>query len=252
MASKAMGSIPARESPPNPDPPTTYKKSENRTKTRLRCTASVRYAFRTMLPLNTPGLHMPDIKRYVRPIDGFAAPDIADALEPGEQPMPFEIPQGPDFDGKILKSEEHGLFIALSNPHASLIDIANDFKVSLETLSVWMMRPDIAARMDAIASASVSRAQFVAKSFLPAAARSAGRIIALHQIARRHNPLSCGGGTTQSERRFDKLAMLASNILVRISKLSHSPNTPSAHKRGSEKSSAKSVAEASPKQKSGK
>ena len=252
MASKALGSIPARETAPTPDPPITYKKSENRTKTHLRCTVPVRYAFSTMLPLNTPGLHMPDIKRYVRPIDGFAAPDIADALKPGEQPKPFEIPQGPDFDGKVLKNQEHALFIALSDPHTSLIDIANDFMVSLEALSVWMMRPDIAARMDTIASASVSRAQFVAKSFLPAAARSAGRIIALHQIARRHNPLSCGGGTTQSERRFDKLAMLASNILVRISKLGASPNAPSAHKRGSEKSPTKSVAETSPKQKSGK
>lgn len=171
-----------------------------------------------MILTQNPGHYLPDIKRYVHPIDGFAAPDIADDLKPDELPKDFEIPDGPLYKGDIGPKVGEELIRSLSDPHKSLIDIANEFEISLEALSVWMMRPDIAERLESIESAAVSRARFVAKSFLPAAARSAGRVIALHQIARRHNPGSIAGDT-HNERRFDKIAMLAGNILLRISKL---------------------------------
>lgn len=175
-----------------------------------------------MIPGNSPGHWLPDIKRYVRPIDGFAAPDIADPLPPGERPKDFEIPPAPEFDRPVKPGHEQDLFLALADPHASLIDVANEFKVSLEALSVWMVRPDIAARLESIAEASVVRARFVAKSFLPAAARTAGRIIALHQIVRRHNPKSLARDSN-NERRFDKTAIQAGNLLARLSTFGEKP-----------------------------
>lgn len=175
-----------------------------------------------MIPGNSPGYWLPDIKRYVRPIDGFAAPDIADPLPPGERPKDFEIPPGPDFDRPVKPGHEKDLFLALADPHASLIDVANEFKVSLEALSVWMVRPDIAARLESIAEASVVRARFVAKSFLPAAARTAGRIIALHQIVRRHNPKSLARDSN-NDRRFDKTAIQAGILLARLATFGEKP-----------------------------
>lgn len=169
-----------------------------------------------MIPTGTPGNYLPDIKRYVRPIDGFKAPDIADPLKPGERPQPFETPEKPVFTRPIQAKVEEDLLLALADPHASLIDVANDFEIALEALAVWMQRPDIAARLEAIASASVTRAVFVAKSFLPAAARSAGRILALHQINRRNNPKSIARDTN-NDRRFDKTALHAGNLLLKIS-----------------------------------
>jgi len=170
-----------------------------------------------MIPTQT-GYTLPDIKRYIRPIDGFKAPDIADDLPPGEIPEDFEVPEVPAFKEQIDPLQEEDLIGALADPHASLIEVANDFEISLESLSVWMQRPDVAARLEAVASAATTRAVFVAKSFLPAAARSAGRILALHQIDRRHNPQSLAGDT-HNNRRFDKTALHAGNLLLRIAKL---------------------------------
>ncbi len=177
-----------------------------------------------MIQGNSPGHWLPDIKRFVRPIDGFDAPDIADPLKPGERPQAFEIPTKPDFDRPIKPKVEHELFLALADPHASLIDIANEFEISLEALSTWLLRPDVAARMESIASAAVTRARFVAKSFLPAAARSAGRILALHQIFRRHNPKSMAPDD-HNDRRFDKTAMQASAMLLRIAAFGQPANS---------------------------
>ncbi|MBN8598036.1 MAG: hypothetical protein J0L78_10220 [Planctomycetes bacterium] len=171
-----------------------------------------------MIPTGTPGNYLPDIKRYVRPIDGFKAPDIADPLKPGERPQPFETPEKPVFTRPIKAKVEEDLLLALADPHASLIDVANDFEIALEALAVWMQRPDIAARLETIASASATRAVFVAKSFLPAAARSAGRILALHQINRRNNPKSIARDTN-NDRRFDKTALHAGNLLLKIANL---------------------------------
>ncbi len=176
----------------------------------------------TMIQGNSPGHWLPDVKRFVRPIDGFDAPDIADPLKPGERPQAFEIPTKPDFDRPIKPKVEHELLLALADPHASLIDIANEFEISLEALSTWLLRPDVAARMESIAGAAVVRARFVAKSFLPAAARSAGRILALHQIFRRHNPKSMARDD-HNDRRFDKTAMQASAMLIQIARLDQPP-----------------------------
>ncbi|MBX3390259.1 MAG: hypothetical protein KF691_12495 [Phycisphaeraceae bacterium] len=195
-----------------------------------------------MIPGNSPGHWLPDIKRYVRPIDGFAAPDIADPLPPGERPKDFEIPPAPDFDRPVKPGHEKDLFLALADPHASLIDVANEFKVSLEALSVWMVRPDIAARLESIAEASVVRARFVAKSFLPAAARTAGRILALHQIVRRHNPKSLARDSN-NERRFDKTAIQAGILLARLATFGEKPPPRKTGSPPQDKASAQSPAQ---------
>jgi hypothetical protein len=210
-----------------------------------------------MIPTQIPGHYLPDIKRYIRPIDGFTAPDIADDLPPGELPKDFELPEVPAFKGQVDPDDAQALVAALADPHASLIEVANDFEISLESLSVWMQSPEIQARLETIGSAAATRAVFVAKSFLPAAARSAGRILALHQIARRHNPGSIAGDT-HNERRFDKTALHAGNLLMRIAKLGQrsakkSPAKPApnavhetARERASEKASEKAHGLASP------
>lgn len=170
-----------------------------------------------MIPTQN-GTYLPDLKRYTRPIDGFTAPDIADDLPPGEIPEDFEVPEVAAFKQTVDPLQTEELIAALADPHYSLIEIANDFEVSLESLSVWMQTPEIQARLETIGSAATSRAVFVAKSFLPAAARSAGRILALHQIDRRHNPKSLAPDTNNN-RRFDKTALHAGNLLLRIAKL---------------------------------
>ncbi|MBS0191515.1 MAG: hypothetical protein U0573_10660 [Phycisphaerales bacterium] len=113
---------------------------------------------------------------------------------------------------------EEEILLALANPLASLMDIASDFEISLESLALWMLRPDIAARMEAIASASITRAVFVAKSFLPAAARSAGRIMALHQVDHGDDPKDLGREIS-NDRRSDKTALDAASLLLKISRL---------------------------------
>ncbi|MBS0191960.1 MAG: hypothetical protein JSR52_12510 [Planctomycetes bacterium] len=192
---------------------------------------------RTMIHANPPSpdlQSLPNLNRSARPDPHSPDPHnphpIADPLKPEISPD-----FSPDFGRPIPPKVEHELFLALADPSASLMDIANDFEISLEALTVWMLRPDIAARMESIAQAVVVRARFVAKSFLPAAARSAGHILALHQVDRCHN--SKGTTGDPHNNRSDKAAMQASALLIRIASLglptqkSHIPSASPAKKR---------------------
>lgn len=58
---------------------------------------------------------------------------------------------------------------ALADPDITLRDVANSFDTSIEALTLWMARPDIAARIAAIQAAAVTRVRLIATNFLASA-----------------------------------------------------------------------------------
>lgn len=58
---------------------------------------------------------------------------------------------------------------ALADPDITLRDVAEQFDTSIEALTLWMARPDIAARIAAIQAAAVTRVRLIATNFLASA-----------------------------------------------------------------------------------
>ena len=62
--------------------------------------------------------------------------------------------------------------------NSSLAGLAEEYNTSLESLTLWMARPDIAERLDALASACAARVRIVASNFLPLAVESLRSVLA--------------------------------------------------------------------------
>ncbi|MFA6046378.1 MAG: hypothetical protein WC718_15445, partial [Phycisphaerales bacterium] len=69
---------------------------------------------------------------------------------------------------------------ALGSPDNTLREVASDFNTTVEALTLWMTRPDIADRLNAIHSAVTYRSRLIATNFLPGVVRLLNSIIDNH------------------------------------------------------------------------
>lgn len=69
----------------------------------------------------------------------------------------------------------------LGSPDITLSDVAEMNNVSIEALTLWMIRPDIARRLNNIESAILRRTRLIATNFLPAAAKVLHSILINHE-----------------------------------------------------------------------
>ncbi len=76
---------------------------------------------------------------------------------------------------------ETDLICDLANPANSLENLCAAMGISLEALSLWMARPDVAARLDLMQTTAMNRARFIGRLTLPTAAQSAANIINAHK-----------------------------------------------------------------------
>lgn len=77
---------------------------------------------------------------------------------------------------------ETDLICELADPSTSLTDLCTHCGISLEALTRWMMRPDVAERLDLMQSAAMQRARFIGNLTLPKAAQSAADIVNAYQL----------------------------------------------------------------------
>ena len=105
---------------------------------------------------------------------------------------------------------------ALGSPDNTLRDVAVDFKTTVEALTLWMTRPDIAARLDAIQSAVTRRTRLMATNFLPGVVRLLNSIIDHYsedEHEREPQPLA------PEPRRHRENARKAAALLIRLARL---------------------------------
>lgn len=76
-------------------------------------------------------------------------------------------PAAPSFAPDPLVADR--VLDALADPDITLRDVAEQFDTSIEALTLWMARPDIAARIAAIQAAAVTRVRLIATNFLASA-----------------------------------------------------------------------------------
>ncbi|MCC6951695.1 MAG: hypothetical protein IT433_09645 [Phycisphaerales bacterium] len=65
-----------------------------------------------------------------------------------------------------------------SDFNSSLAGLAEEYNTTLESLTLWMTRPDVAERLDALQSACAARVRLVAANFLPLAVETLRSVLA--------------------------------------------------------------------------
>jgi len=83
---------------------------------------------------------------------------------------------------EVSPLHESDLICELADPSNSLEDLCAAMHISLEALSLWMARPDVAERLDLVQTTAMNRARFIGRLTLPVAAQSAANIINAHKL----------------------------------------------------------------------
>ena len=109
---------------------------------------------------------------------------------------------------------------ALGSPDNTLREVANEYQTTLEAITLWMTRPDIARRLDNIQSAVARRTRLIATNFLPGVTRLLNSIINQHLADEyEHEPQPL----TAEPRRHRENARKAGLLLFRLAKFVESP-----------------------------
>jgi len=109
---------------------------------------------------------------------------------------------------------ETDLICELANPSNSLEDICAAQGISLEALSLWMARPDVAQRLDLVQTTAMNRARFIGRLTLPTAAQSAANIINAHKL-RPQKPTIDSAFNTELHRANENM-LKAARFLQRL------------------------------------
>lgn len=182
--------------------------------------------------LNQTFTSKPHFRPVTRQINGFPPAQIGypnfgeDEEDAPSGPKP---PPRPVLDA-VPQAQEAELFRLLADPLASLLDVAEQCSVTLEALSIWIMRPDILERLEAIENAAVRRARFAARSFLPTAVRCAQQALTLYQLSRRHTA-DKHPRDALLRQRADQTALRISNFLLRVAEFDQKKSSPPKHTR---------------------
>jgi hypothetical protein len=127
---------------------------------------------------------------------------------------------------------------ALSDPDTTLRSIALRFNTTLESLTRWMQRLDIAARLDAIEQAIARRARLLATNYLPSIVTHLITTLDNAQSEEAHptQPASTDLKTLDLRRRAREASRKAAGLLARLArfipaKQSNSSSSPPARRR---------------------
>lgn len=112
----------------------------------------------------------------------------------------------------------------LGSPDCTLRDIANEYKTTLEALTLWLSRDDIAARLNNIESAVCRRTRLIATNFTPCVARLCTIIVSNH--FEDEHELDPGPVTNEPRRRSRDGARKAGALLLRLARLFPSTSPP--------------------------
>ncbi|MCC6952305.1 MAG: hypothetical protein IT433_12785 [Phycisphaerales bacterium] len=96
-------------------------------------------------------------------------------------PAPSPAPNRPDPRAPFSPdpAQTDALISAIASDfNSSLAGIAEEYNTTLESLTLWMTRPDIAERLDALQSACAARVRLVAANFLPLAVETLRSVLA--------------------------------------------------------------------------
>jgi hypothetical protein len=101
---------------------------------------------------------------------------------PKPHSKPARNPRYAEPKDEVSHLHESDLICELADPSNSLEDICAAQGISLEALSLWMARPDVAQRLDLVQTTAMNRARFIGRLTLPTAAQSAANIINAHKL----------------------------------------------------------------------
>ena len=125
-----------------------------------------------------------------------------------------------------------GILTALSDPDATLRDIATHFETTLEALTAWMKRDDIQERLDNLDSAIAARTRLLATNSLALATRALERMITAYIDEEKHIPVRPNSIEDREQRRKAReTALKAIRLLKQIATLP--PSQPRARRSGS-------------------
>ena len=100
----------------------------------------------------------------------------------------------------------------LGSPDLTLRDVAGTYKTTLEALTLWMTRADIATRINNIESAVARRTRLIATNFLPSTVQL------LNQILNNQHEEEREPSTSAERRRTRDSARKAATLLYRLAR----------------------------------
>ncbi len=118
----------------------------------------------------------------------------------------------------------------LGNCFLSINDIAQSNQTSPDALSLWLARPDIAARLDAMESAAARHVRLAAVSQLPHAAVALGLAMQNYTFQATKGTFAPNSPAAQEHRRESHNVRRAAWLLYRL--VNHYPGAPRPHVPG--------------------
>jgi len=124
---------------------------------------------------------------------------------------------------KVNPLHETDLICELADPSTSLEELCAAHEFSLEALSLWMARPDVAERLDLIQTTAMTRARFIGRLTLPVAAQSAANIINAHKLRPQKPTIDAAFGSDL--HRANETMLKAARFLQRLTAEPAPPRT---------------------------
>ncbi|MBX3357913.1 MAG: hypothetical protein KF745_05750 [Phycisphaeraceae bacterium] len=110
---------------------------------------------------------------------------------------------------------------ALADPDVTLREVAEIHSTTLEALTLFITRPDIAERLRLIESAVAHRTRLIAVNFLPSVVKTLNRILDEHNAEESHVPIPATNlRALEYRRRARETARRAASLLLRLSRFS--------------------------------
>lgn len=122
-------------------------------------------------------------------------------------PGPFFNPD-PEATDRVLHD--------LSQPNLSLLEVAEAHETSVQALTLFMARPDIAERLDTIDSAVSRRARHIAANHLGFGARTLATILEEYTDEALNTPVAPNTAAREQRRHARETARKAVSLLLRI------------------------------------
>jgi hypothetical protein len=111
------------------------------------------------------------------------------------------------------------VFDNLTDPSLTLRDVAELNDTTLESLTLWMFHPDIAARLDNFESAIARRTRLLALNYLPAAVETLHSTLIAHNDQELNTPFKPNCiKSREFQRRSRETARKAAALLLRLTR----------------------------------
>jgi hypothetical protein len=125
----------------------------------------------------------------------------------------------PDIASAILQD--------LADPFKSFGSIAQSRGTTIEGLTLWMQRPSIARRLDALESASTRRSRLQASGYLPLCVDALARAITgFSRDESQTTPLPSNPKLDEQRRKARETLLRMTRVMMQLSKFQHAPAKP--------------------------